>query len=53
MQIKLNFLDLPVPTTSVWDQLEEEQKIVAIETVARLIGKMILAENNPEQKNDR
>jgi len=49
MQIKLNFLDLPVPQTLVWDQLDDEQKAVVIETVARLIVKMILAENNQEQ----
>ena len=52
MQIKLTFLDLPVSQISVWDQLDDEQKNVVIETVARLIAKMILAENNPEVKND-
>jgi len=44
--------DLPVAKTTVWDQLNDEQKTIAAETIARLIAKMILAENNQEQKND-
>jgi hypothetical protein len=53
VQTKLSFMDdLPVPKTSVWDQLNDEQKIVFAETIARLIAKMILAENNQEQKSD-
>ena len=54
MQIQLSFMDeLPIPKTSVWDQLNDEQKAVMIESVARLMAKVILAENNPEPKNDR
>jgi hypothetical protein len=45
--------DLPVPKTSVWDQLNDEQKNVAAETIARLMAKIILAKNNQEQNNDR
>ena len=45
MQIKLSFMDdLPVPQTSVWDQVDDEQKNVVIEMLARLIAKMIMAE---------
>ena len=54
MQIKLSFMDdLPVPQTSVWNQIDDEQKTVVVETIARLIAKMITAENHQEQNNDR
>ena len=54
MQTKLSFMaDLPVSKTSVWDQVDDEQKAVVIETAARLIAKMILAQNDQEQSNDR
>jgi hypothetical protein len=47
MQIKLSFVDdLPVPQTSVWDQMDNEQKAVVIETIARLIARMISAETH-------
>jgi hypothetical protein len=49
MQIKLSFMeDLPVPQTSVWDQMDDEQKTVVIETIARLIAKMISVQNHQE-----
>jgi len=54
VQIKLSFMDdLPVPQTSVWNQIDDEQKTVVVETIARLIAKVITAENHQEQKNDR
>jgi len=54
VQTKLSFMDdLPVPKTSVWDQLNDEQKNVAAEIIARLMAKIILTKNNQEQKNDR
>jgi hypothetical protein len=46
MQPKLSFMDeLPVPRISVWDQLDDEQKNVVIETIARLIARMITTQN--------
>jgi hypothetical protein len=55
MQIKLSFMEkVPIPKTAVWDQLDDEDKAVVMESVARLIAKMIfLAGNNQELKNDR
>ena len=51
MQIQLNFMvELPIPATSAWDQLDDDQKAVVIESVARLIAKMILADNSQEPK---
>ena len=45
MQTKLSFMeDLPVRHRSVWDQLEEEHKSVVLEMLARVIAKMIAAE---------
>ena len=54
MQIQLSFMvELPTPKTSVWDQLDDEQKAVVIEVVARLIAKMINADTHQEPNNDR
>ena len=54
MQIQMSFMDeLPIPTTSAWDQLDDEHKAIVIESVARFMAKMILADNNQEPKNDR
>ena len=54
MQIKLSFMeDLPVPHLSVWDQLEEEHKSVVMEMLARVIAKMIAAEQHSGANNDR
>jgi len=53
VQTKLSFMDdLPVPQTSVWDQLDDEQKRVVIEMLSRLIAKMIVAEKQSGVKND-
>ena len=45
MQTKLSFMeDVPVLQPTVWDQLDEEQKRIVTEMLARLIGKIIVAE---------
>jgi hypothetical protein len=44
---------LPVPHPSVWDQLEEEHKSVVMEMLARVIAKMIAAEQHSGASNDR
>jgi hypothetical protein len=38
LQRILNFLDIPIPETQVWETLENEQRTVAIEVLARLIA---------------
>ena len=54
MQTKLSFMeDLPVPHLSVWDQLEEEHKSIVLEMLARIIAKMIAAEQHTGANNDR
>jgi hypothetical protein len=54
VQTKLSFIeDLPVPRLSVWDQLEEDHKSVVLEMLARVIAKMIAAEQHSGANNDR
>jgi hypothetical protein len=53
MQIQLSFENIPTPKTAVWDQLDDEQKAVVIESLARLIAKMILAEKPSGAEHDR
>ena len=54
MQTKLNFMeDLPLIHLSVWDQLEAEDKSVILEMLARVIAKMIAAEQHSGANNDR
>ena len=54
MQTQRSFMEeLPVPRTTVWEQLDDEQKAVIVERLARVVTKMMLAENNQEPNNDR
>jgi hypothetical protein len=36
-QLNLNFTDIPIPETCLWEQLDGEQKRIVIETLARLL----------------
>jgi hypothetical protein len=38
-QLILNFTDIPIPETHLWEQFDDEQKRTAIETLARLLVK--------------
>jgi hypothetical protein len=50
-QLNLNFNDMPIPETHLWDQFDDEQKRIVIETLARLLAKA--TENrHQEQTND-
>ena len=54
MQSKLSFMeDLPLVQLSVWDQLEEEHKSVILEILARVIAKMIAAQQHTGANNER
>jgi hypothetical protein len=44
MQLHLSFLDVPVPEDCVWDRLSCEQKILAIQSISKLIIKAIVKE---------
>ena len=37
-QLNLNFTDIPIPETCLWEQLDDEQKRIVIETLARLLA---------------
>jgi hypothetical protein len=48
VQRLLNFLDLPIAETQVWETLEEQQRTLAIEVLARLLAK---ATRRPEEES--
>ena len=50
-QLHLNFLDIPIPETCLWEQLDDEQKQSVIETLTRLLVKATRDEHQ-EQTND-
>jgi hypothetical protein len=37
LQLHLNFSDIPIPETCLWEQFDDEQKWIVIETLARLL----------------
>ena len=42
-QLNLKFIDIPIPETRLWEQFDDEQKRVVIETLARLRVKLAQA----------
>ena len=50
-QLNLNFTDIPVPETNLWEQFDDEQKRTVIETLARLLVKAG-RDKHQEQTND-
>ena len=38
-QLNLNFIDIPIPETCLWEQFDDEQKRIVVETLARLLVK--------------
>jgi len=51
-QLHLNFHDLPTPETRLWDQLGDEHKRLAVETLARLLTKASLTNSVQEQNHE-
>jgi predicted Fe-S protein YdhL (DUF1289 family) len=51
-QLNLNFTDIPIPETCLWEQFDDAQKQTVIETLARLLAKASRAEQTQEQTND-
>jgi hypothetical protein len=49
----LNFLDIPIPELQVWETLESEQRILAIEVLARLMVQAICRTPRSEEDDDR
>ena len=48
MQLDLRFVDIPLAEAAVWNQLDDEQRAVAIETLARVIVQIGAAANAEE-----
>lgn len=48
-QLNLNFTDLPIPETCLWEQIDDQQRRIVIETLARLL---VQATRAQEQTND-
>ena len=48
-QLNLNFIDIPIPETCLWEQFDDEQKRVVVETLTRLLIKLAQANNQQEQ----
>src|SRR6266480_1555555 len=38
-QLNLNFTDIPIPETCLWEQFDDERKRIVIEALARLLTK--------------
>lgn len=38
-QLNLNFLDIPIPETCLWEQLDDDPKRCVVEALARLLVK--------------
>lgn len=51
-QLILNFIDIPIPETCLWEQLDDDQKRIVIETLARLLVKAIVDRQLEETSND-
>ena len=52
-QLNLNFLDIPIPETCLWEQFDDEQKRLVIETLTRLVVKLTQASNQQEQTQEK
>lgn len=50
-QLHLSFIDIPVPETCLWEQLDDEHKQIVIEILARLLLQTTRLEQQ-EQSND-
>jgi phenylpyruvate tautomerase PptA (4-oxalocrotonate tautomerase family) len=51
-QLNLNFLDIPIPETCLWEQFDDEQKRLVIETLTRLVVKLTQASNYQEPTHE-
>jgi predicted Fe-S protein YdhL (DUF1289 family) len=50
-QLPLNFTDIPIPETCLWEQFDDQQKRIVIENLARLLVNAT-RDRNQEQTND-
>jgi len=52
-QLNLNFIEIPIPEACLWEQFDDEQKRLVIETLTRLLVKITQANNPKEQTRER
>ncbi|HEY4899193.1 MAG TPA: hypothetical protein VIH91_00090 [Terriglobales bacterium] len=50
-QLNLNFIDIPISETCLWEQFDDEQKRIVTQTLARLLVQATRDEHQ-EQTND-
>ena len=50
-QLNLNILDIPIPETCLWEQLDDEQKRTVVEALVRLLVKATRTAHS-ERTND-
>jgi predicted Fe-S protein YdhL (DUF1289 family) len=50
-QLTLKFNDIPIPETRLWEQFDDEQKRIVIETLARLL-RQATHDQHQEQTDD-
>jgi len=48
-QLNLYFLEVPIPETCLWEQFDDQQKRIVIETLTRLLIKLAQANRQPAQ----
>ena len=52
MQLNLVFLEVPSPSASLWQALDEEQRVVVLEVLARLIAQAAQPQSDAEVNDD-
>jgi hypothetical protein len=53
VQRMLNFFDIPILETQLWETLEEERRMLAIQALARLIAQATRNPHGSEEDHDR
>jgi phenylpyruvate tautomerase PptA (4-oxalocrotonate tautomerase family) len=48
-QLNLPFLNIPIPQTCLWEELNHQQKQLVVETLARLMIKATAPAGNPQE----
>src|SRR5208282_5643406 len=51
-QLPLKFIDIPLPETRLWEQLDDEPKRTVVETLARLLSQAVQAHPPQEEDHD-
>ena len=51
-QLNLNFNDIPIPETQLWEQFDDEQRRLIVEVLSRLLVKATGDRSQEEQTND-